>query len=184
MSTATQSSAEERHSRPAASEYSPYYSRYIDRVPAGDIVEILRTQIVEASTFLRGIPNDKTTSGYAPGKWTVRDIVGHVADTERIMSYRALRFARGDRTPLPGFEESDYAPNARASDREMADLVSELELVRASTVALFTGLPADSWGRAGSANGNEISVRALAAVIAGHERHHLAVIRERYLAGR
>jgi hypothetical protein len=184
MSTATQSSAEERHSRPAASEYSPYYSRYIDRVPAGDIVEILRTQIVETSSFLRAIPDEKTTSGYAPGKWTIRDIVGHLTDTERIMSYRALRFARGDRTPVPGFEESAYAPNAHASDREMSDLVNELELVRASTVALFAGLPADAWGRAGSANGNDISVRALAAVITGHEQHHLTVIRERYLVSR
>jgi hypothetical protein len=184
MSTATQSSAEERHIRPASNEYAPYYARYVDRVPAGDIVEILRNQIVETSSFLSGIPNDKTTSGYAPGKWTIRDIVGHVADTERIMSYRALRFARGDRTPLPGFEESDYAPNARASDREMTDLVRELELVRAATVALFTGLPTDAWGRVGSASGNNISVRALAAVIAGHERHHLAVIRERYLTDR
>jgi len=184
MSVATQSSAEERQSRPALNEYAPYYSRYIDRVPAGDIVQILRDQIVETASFLRGIPSDSTTSGYAPGKWTIRDIVGHLADTERVMSYRALRFARGDRTPLPGFEESEYAPNARASDREMTDLVYELELVRASTVALLAGLPAEAWGRAGSANGNEISVRALAAVIAGHERHHLAVIRERYLSPR
>ena len=184
MSVATQSSVEERHSRPASNEYAPYYGRYIDRVPAGDIVEILRTQIVETSSFLRGIPSDRTTSGYAPGKWTIRDIVGHLADTERVMSYRALRFARGDRTPLPGFEESEYAPHAHASDREMTDLVHELEVVRASTVALFTGLPANAWGRAGNASENEISVRALAAVIAGHERHHLAVIRERYLTGR
>jgi DinB family protein len=184
MTVATQSSVEERHSRPAANEHAPYYSRYIDRVPAGDIVEILRNQIVETSKFLRDIPSDRTTSGYAPGKWTIRDIVGHLADTERIMSYRALRFARGDRTPVPGFEESDYAPFAHASEREMADLVSELQLVRAATVALFAGLPADAWRRAGSASGNEITVRALAAVIAGHERHHLAVIRERYLSGR
>ena len=184
MSVATQSSVEERRSRPAPSEYAPFYGRYIERVPAGDIVDILRAQIVETSKFLRDIPSDRTTSGYAPGKWTIRDIVGHLADTERVMSYRALRFARGDRTPLPGFEESEYAPHAHASDREMTDLVHELELVRASTLALFTGLPAHAWGRAGSANGNEISVRALAAVIAGHERHHLAVIRERYLTVR
>jgi hypothetical protein len=184
MNVATQSSVDERHSRPASNEHAPYYSRYIDRVPPGDIVEILRHQIVETSTFLRDIPSDRTTSGYAPGKWTIRDIVGHLADTERIMSYRALRFARGDRTPVPGFEESEYAPNAHASDREMGELVSELEFVRAATLALFEGLPADAWRRSGSANGNEITVRALAAVIAGHERHHVAVIRERYLSVR
>jgi hypothetical protein len=184
MSVATQSSIDERRSRPASNEYSQTYSRYVDRVPAGDIVEILRGQIAETSSFLRGIPSERTTSGYAPGKWTIRDIVGHMSDTERIMSYRALRFARGDRTPLPAFEEADYAPIARASEREMSDLVRELELVRAATVALFTSLPADAWRRAGSASGNEITVRALAAVIAGHERHHLAVIRERYLTGR
>ena len=174
--------AEERMGRPSPNEHASFYSRYIARVPAGDIVEILRTQIVETTSFLRGIPEDRTLLGYAPGKWTIRDIAGHVADTERIMGYRALRFARGDRTPVPGFEENDYVPLAGATSRAMDDLVRELEIVRAATIAMLSGFPADAWRRVGSANGSEISVRALAAVIAGHERHHVAVIRERYLA--
>lgn len=180
MSMAVPASAE-RTARPAPNEHAAFYAPYIARVPASDIVEILRAQIAETATFLRSIPDERTVSGYAPGKWTIRDVVGHLADVERVMGYRALRFARADRTPLPGFEENDYVPRAEASARPMDDLVGELESVRAATVALLSGLPPDAWRRTGSANGKEISVRALAAVIAGHERHHVAVIRERYL---
>lgn len=172
----------ERAARPSPNEHAQFYAKYIARVPAGDIVEILRDQIAETASFLRRIPDERTVTGYAPGKWTIRDIVGHVADTERIMGYRALRFARGDETPVPGFDENTYVPTAEASSREMDDLVRELEIVRAATVALFTGLPADAWRRTGRANGTPVTVRALAAIIAGHERHHMAIIRERYLA--
>ena len=181
MST-TMQAADERTGRPAPNEHAPYYSRYIDLVPAGDIVEVLRAQIAGTNSFLRGIPDARTLTGYAPGKWSIRDVVGHMSDTERIMGYRALRFARGDRTPVPGFDENEYTPEAGAAARTMNDLVSEFETVRAATIALLEGLPMDAWRRIGTANGKEISVRALAAVIAGHELHHLGVIRERYLA--
>jgi hypothetical protein len=180
----TSSVADERKGRPESTEFAPFYAGYISRVPAGDIVEILRAQIAETSRFLRGIPDDRTTSGYAPGKWTIRDIVGHLSDTERVMCYRAMRFARADRTPVPGFDENVYVPPAQANDRPMADLVNELEAVRAASAAFFAGLPADAWRRVGIANNHEISVRALAAVVAGHERHHVAIIRERYLTAR
>lgn len=179
--SASTPAAEERTARPTPNEHAPFYAGYIARVPPGDIVEILRGQISETSRFLRSIPDDRTSSGYAPGKWTIRDVVGHLADVERVMGYRALRFARADRTPLPGFEENEYVPLAGASSKSMEVLVGELETVRSATVALLAGLPTEAWRRVGSANGNEISVRALAAVIAGHERHHVAVIRERYL---
>jgi hypothetical protein len=172
----------ERLGRPSPAEHAQFYAKYIARVPAGDIVDILRDQIAETASFLRRIPDERTVTGYAPGKWTIRDIVGHVADTERIMTYRALRFARGDETPVPGFDENTYVPTAGASSREMEDLVHELEIVRAATVALFAGLPVDAWRRTGSANGTPVTVRALAAIVAGHERHHVAIIRERYLA--
>lgn len=171
-----------RAARPSATEHAPFYGKYIARVPAGDIVDILRDQIAETAGFLRAIPEARTVSGYAPGKWTIRDIVGHVADTERIMGYRALRFARGDETAVAGFDENAYVPAAGASRRDVEDLVRELEAVRAATVALFAGLPVDAWGRTGMANGTPVTVRALAAIIAGHERHHVAIIRERYLA--
>lgn len=180
--TTVPDAAGERTTRPAPNEHPPSFAGYIARVPAGDIADLLRAQVDDTSRFLRAIPDARTLAGYAPGKWTIRDIVGHLSDTERILSYRALRFARGDRTPVPGFEENDYVPLAGAASRSMDDLVREFEIVRAASVALFAGLPADAWRRMGIANGNEISVRALAAIVAGHERHHVAVIRARYLA--
>jgi hypothetical protein len=175
---------EERKGRPDVTEYAPFFAGYIGRVPAGDIVDILRVQMVETARFLRGIPDAQTTSGYAPGKWSIRDVVGHLSDTERVMSYRAMRFARADRTPVPGFDENTYVPAAQANDRTMSVLVSELEAVRAASVALFAGMPAEAWRRSGVSNNHEISVRALAAIVAGHERHHVAIIRERYLTVR
>ena len=174
----------ERTGRPSPTEHAAFYAKYIVRVPDGDIVDILRDQIGETAKFLRGIPSDRTSAGYAPGKWTIRDIIGHVADTERIMGYRALRFARGDETPVPGFDENTYVPQAGASSRDVDNLVRELEIVRAATVALFSGLPSHAWRRTGTANGTPVTVRALAAIIAGHERHHVAIIRERYLVQR
>ena len=172
----------ERTARPAAAEYAPFYAGYVARVPAGDIIDVLRRQGGETTAFFRSIPDDRTTTGYAAGKWSIRDIVQHMSDTERIMSYRALRIARGDRTPLPGFEEKDYTPMANANTREMALLLAELEIVRRSTIALLEGLPGEAWPRNGTANGTGITVRALATIIAGHELHHLAIVRERYLA--
>ena len=171
----------ERSTAPAAGEYPEYFARYIGRVPTGDVVATMRDQLAETLTLLRGIDPSRTTKGYAPGKWSIRDVVLHMADTERVMGYRAMRIARADTTPLASFDENAWTPMAGANARSMESLLGELEATRRSTVAMLEGLPAEAWARVGTASGKEINVRALAWIIAGHERHHLAIIRERYL---
>ena len=166
--------------RPATSEYAPYYAGYIARVPEGDVLAILETQIDDTLSFLRTQGEAWAATRYVPGKWSVKEIIGHLSDTERIMSYRALRIARGDRTPLPGYEQDDYVRAAHFDRRPLADLLEEFAAVRAATVRLFRGLDADAWRRSGIANNLEVSVRALAYIIAGHERHHLEILRTRY----
>ena len=170
-----------RFDRPTDDEYAPYYARYLAAVPAGDLLALLERQGAEAAAFLRGLEPARWTYRYAPGKWSIAEVIGHVCDTERIFTYRALRFARADATPLPGFEQDDYVPVGRFDARADASLVAELEAVRQASLTLFRGLPDDAPLRRGVANGVEFSVRALAYVIAGHERHHLGVLRERYL---
>ena len=166
--------------RPNADEHSPYYSRYIERVPAGSIIDVLRTQLPGTVAPLRALADEAALFAYAPGKWTVKEVVGHIIDTERVMAHRALRFARGDQTPLPGFDENTYVPAAESNARALADLLAELTAVRAATIALFSGIPKTAWTRMGSANGTPCSVRALAWIIAGHELHHRALLHERY----
>jgi hypothetical protein len=167
--------------RPGTDEYGPFYAGYIDRVPPGAyIVELLEQQQQETLARLRAIPDSRGAHRYAPGKWSVRQLILHLADTERIMAYRALRIGRADATPLPGFDESTYAPVSGADDRTIADLAGELADVRQASLALFRHLPAAAWGRKGTASGFGVSVRGLAWIIAGHERHHLAVLTERY----
>ena len=171
----------ERSTAPAAGEYAEFYAGYVARVPAGDVVATLREQIGETLALLRGVDPSRTTTGYAPGKWSIRDIVLHMADTERVMAYRAMRIARADTTPLASFDENAWTPVAGANARTMDSLLAEFEAVRRSTIALLEGLPVEAWGRRGTASGKEVSVRALVWIITGHERHHVAVIRERYL---
>ena len=167
--------------RPRPGEYNPYYGRYIELVPEGDIVRMLGTQLEETVAFLRGIPAERSLHRYAEGKWSIRDVVQHLSDTERIFAYRALRIARGDTTPLPSFDENAYAPVAHADRREWPALIAEFGAVRRATIALLEGLSAEDAGRTGTASQHVISARALAWITAGHERHHVSVIRERYL---
>jgi hypothetical protein len=167
--------------RPAEGEFLPFYARYVARVPEGDILAILAEQMGETLALLRSVPAERSLHRYAPGKWSVRDLVQHVADTERVMSYRLLRIARGDSTPLAGFAENDWAGVAQADRRDWLELVDELEAVRAATIALIRGIDAEAAMRRGTANGAEVTVRALAYIIAGHELHHVAILRERYL---
>jgi hypothetical protein len=167
-------------SKPDATEHAPYYGRYIDLVPDGDIVGTLAGQIGVTLTELRKISDADSLHRYAPGKWSVREVVGHLIDAERIFAYRALRFARNDRTKLPGFEQDDYILAASFDLRGWGDLIDEFYAVRRSNLAMFRGLTEEAWMRRGVANDNEMSVRAAAYVIAGHERHHLGVIREKY----
>jgi len=167
--------------RPSADEHSAYYGRYIDRVPDGDLVAILREQIAGTAALLRDAPSDRADFKYAPGKWTLKQVVGHLIDVERVMSYRALRFSRSDTTELPGFDDNQWVANANFGERTLPDLVDEYEAVRSATVHLAKHLDADALVRRGTANGQGASVRALLYIIAGHELHHLALIRERYL---
>jgi hypothetical protein len=129
---------------------------------------------------LQALDDAAARHAYAPGRWTVKEVIGHIADTERVMAYRALRIARGDRTPLPGFEQDPYVAVAELNDRPLPELLAELAAVRAATVALFTGIPTAAWTRMGTASDAPCSVRALAYIIAGHELHHRALLHERY----
>ena len=167
--------------RPGADEYAPYYGRYVDRVPDGDIRDVLARQLDEALAFFRALPPEMGDHRYAPEKWSVKEVVGHVADAERIFAYRALRIARADETPLPGFEENPYVANASFGDRTLESLVDEWADVRRATLSLLRGLPAEAWTRRGTASGFGVSVRGLAGIVAGHLEHHLDILRTRYL---
>ncbi len=167
--------------RPDASAMPQFYSRYVEAVPDGDILETLQRQGAETQSFLGALDAAQASHRYAPGKWTVKQIVGHLADGERVFAYRALSFARRDATELPGFEEDDWAAANNCEQLPLQAVLAELAAVRQATLALFRGLEDDAWDRQGTANGRRISVRALAWMMAGHELHHLRVLRERYL---
>ena len=167
-------------SRPEAEEHSPYYRRYIELVPEGNLVDLLVEQQLDTLGMLRRVDEDRGTFAYAPGKWTIKEVIGHMSDAERVFSYRALRFARGDATPLASFDENTYVPAGRFNDRRMGSLIDEFQSIRAATVHLFRYLGDEEMTRRGVASGNPISVRALGYIIAGHERHHANLLRERY----
>ena len=170
-----------RYDRPTTDEYAPFYAGYVSSVPDGDVMETLSRQTADLVALLRPLPAATWRHRYAPGKWSVAEVLGHVCDTERILSYRALRVARGDQTPVPGFEENDYVPPARFDERAPDGLLAEFEAIRAATLALFRNLPADAAERSGTANANRVSVRGLLYIITGHQRHHMQVLRDRYL---
>lgn len=165
--------------RPGPAEYAPYYGRYVDLVEDGPLEAALRAPGLEA--LVRGLDPALGGHRYAPGKWTLSQSVQHVIDTERIFAARALRIARGDRTPLPGFDQDAFAETT--ADRDLEALADELAAVRASTVLLVTSLDAGALGRVGTASGGPLSARAAGWIIAGHDRHHQRIVRERYLDG-
>jgi hypothetical protein len=166
---------------PGADEYGPFYAGYIARLPAdADILDVLARQQASTAARFAAVPADRAGYRYAPGKWSVRELLVHLSDAERIMAYRALRVARGDATPLPGFDEDAYAPLSNAEAHPIAVLAEAWSDVRRATLSLFRLLPADAWSRRGTANGAPVTARALAWIIAGHERHHLQVLGERY----
>jgi len=168
--------------RPRPDEYVPYFGTYISKVPEGDVLELLGAQGAETQRLLRGLTPTQAMHRYAPGKWSIKEVVGHVADAERVFSYRALRFARGDDTPLTSFDENKWMPFCGFDARSLSDLADELESVRRATLSLFRTFDATALERRGVASGNGVSVRALAYIIAGHERHHVGILRERYLS--
>jgi hypothetical protein len=167
--------------RPAEAEYAPFYAGYIHLVPSGDVRDHLRTQLHETIALLSGVSEERGGQAYAPGKWTLKEVIGHVTDAERVFSYRMVSIARGDPAALPAFDENLWAPASNASARSVAALVLQFASVRASTVQLADSLSEEAFTRRGTASGKVISVRALAYVCAGHERHHVNVIRDRYL---
>ena len=167
--------------RPDETEYLQYYGRYISLVPDGDILTTLSEQLGNTLALLQVIPESRASFRYAPDKWSIKELVGHLIDTERIFAYRALRFARKDKTPLPGFEQDDYIRYASFDDYPLGELAAEFESVRRSSLFLFKHLEKEAWARRGVANDSEVSVRALAYTIAGHELHHRAILQSRYL---
>lgn len=170
-----------RLQKPLSTEHAEYYGRYVNLVPEGDIVATLEKQGAEFTAFLRTIPEAKGDHRYGPDKWSVKEALGHVIDGERVFAYRALRFARGDQQPLPGFEQDDYVKTAQHGRAKLADLIEEFELLRRANVLMLRHLDEAAWTRRGTASGYEISVRALAFVLAGHVLHHWQVLKERYL---
>jgi hypothetical protein len=172
-----------REQRPGASEFAPFYQKYVDLVPDGDIVAILATQVNDTVTLLRELTDQQALSAYAPGKWSIKQVIAHVTDAERVFAYRALRFGRADATPLAGFDENEYAAAAGSDDRPLPSLLAELLAVRGATVGLFAGLSTAAWDRGGAANHQPVTVRALAWIAAGHELHHREILADRYLAG-
>jgi uncharacterized damage-inducible protein DinB len=171
--------------KPRPGEYPAYAASYIDLLPDdGSILEQLSGNAAGTRELVGGLSEDRLTFRYAPGKWTIKEIVAHLADDERIYGYRALRFARNDATALPGFDQDSFARFSGANARSIDDLLAELEAVRRSTILLFAGFDDAALDRSGVADGNRSTVRALAYHIAGHELRHRNVVRERYLANR
>lgn len=167
--------------RPQAGEFAPYYERYVAAVPDGDIVDTLRRQRDETVRLFAGIDERMAAHRYAAGKWTVAELLGHVIDTERVFTYRAVAFARGDRTPLPSMDQEVWSAGSNAGQRTIQSLIEEYGAVRAATIALFGSLTEAAFSRDGIASDNRVTVRGLAWITAGHERHHMQILRERYL---
>jgi uncharacterized damage-inducible protein DinB len=164
---------------PAADEYVPDYGKYLAPL-SGDMFELLQSQAQTTAALLAATPESRAGHRYAEGKWSVKEVVGHLSDGERVFSYRALRFARADATDLPAFEENEWVAHANFDRRTLASIAAEFAAVRAATLALFASLDDEALLRRGTANGQAVSVRALAALLVGHERHHVGLLRDRY----
>lgn len=168
--------------RPTPGEYAPFHATYVAMVPDGDVLMTLKKQHGDTLRMLSRLGEKKSRHRYALGKWSIREVIGHLIDAERVFTYRALTFARADRTQLPGFDENMWASSSNADSRTLRSLLEELRAVRASTLALFRGFNEEQLTRMGMASGHQVSVRGLVYVTAGHERHHAKILRERYLA--
>ena len=168
--------------RPSTNEYAPGHAEYIAAVPEGDVLAMLKKQNGETMRLLGKIGEKKSRHRYAPGKWTIREVVGHLIDSERVFAYRAMTFARGDKSPLPGFDEVAWGNASNADTRTLKSLLEEFALVRASTIAMIKGFNQEQLTRTGTASGHPVSVRGAIYVITGHERHHVRILKERYLS--
>jgi uncharacterized damage-inducible protein DinB len=170
-----------RNNRPAQDESSPYYFRYIDLVPGGDIVQTLQNQRTDIRELLKDTDDEKASARPGPEEWSIKEVVAHLSDSERLFSFRALWFARGEEAPMPGMEPNPWVAITDSNARTLEDLLTEFDYVRSATIALFANLDDAAWQRRGTASGNPVSVRALAWIIAGHELHHNMSLREVYL---
>jgi len=168
-------------SRLQPAEYDPYYQKYVGLVPEDEIVPALDGQTDELDKLFDGVPEEKGTFAYADGKWTLKEVLSHLIDGERMFAYRVFRIARGDKTPIEGFEQDGYIENSHANRRTFSELLNEFRLLREANVLFFKNLETGDWVRTGTANNVEISVRSLAWIMVGHIRHHTAILRERYL---
>jgi len=169
-----------RSGRPGPGEYAPFYETYVSKVPEADVLPVLEAQVAEVRRLAAAVPAERERFRYAPGKWSVREVFGHLADSERLFGYRALRIGRGDATPLPGFDQVTYMAEAGFDEVPLAELADELATLRETNLALLRRFDEAAWVRIGTANGTPVSVRALGYVMAGHLRHHLGILHERY----
>ncbi|MBP1933844.1 DinB family protein [Ammoniphilus resinae] len=167
---------------PNQDEYQEYYEPYVKVIPEGDLIQILKSQLSEMKILIDNLTEEQALFRYAPEKWSIKEVLGHVTDTERIMSYRLLRIGRGDTTDLAGFDDQLYVRNANFNQQSLSNLLQYFEATRHSTIAVMSTLSNEAWLRRGTANQTEVSARALAYIIAGHERHHRQVIHDKYLA--
>jgi hypothetical protein len=166
---------------PAADEYAPYYGKYVSLIEGRDLIAIMQDQLVTLPKFLSKISEKESEFRYEPAKWSIKQMLGHVIDTERIFAYRALRIARNDHTALPGFEQDDYVRYGPFDGCRWTDLIEELGLVRTSNLSLFKGFDEEAWMRRGTASGNEVTARALGYMMVGHALHHRNVLQQKYL---
>lgn len=168
--------------RPEKNEYNEYYETYVSLVPETEIVGVLDRQNSELLDIFKEIAEEKSLYAYAEGKWTIKELLGHLTDGERIFGYRALRIARADKTPIEGFEQDGYIENSNFNNTKMSDLLEEFLLVRKANLIFFRNLTDEAWTRTGTASDSPVSVRAIAYIMAGHVRHHMRILRERYLS--
>ena len=167
--------------RPEPSEYAPYYEGYVSLVPETDIIPVLENQIQELRSLIAAVPEERGSHAYAPGKWTIKELLSHLIDGERIFAYRALRISRGDETPIEGFDQDPYIEHSHANDRSFSSLVEEFDLTRRANMAMFRNMRDADWERSGTASDNAVSTRAVAWIMAGHVRHHVNIVKARYL---
>lgn len=166
--------------RPEAGEYGAFYAGYVSKVPEEDVLPVLVAQVEGIRQLAAAVPPEREGHRYGPGKWSVREVFGHLADSERVFGYRALCIARGDRTPLPGFDQDEYMADARFDRTPLTDLADELATLRRANLPIFRRLSTEEWSRRGIADGVPVTVRALAYILAGHLRHHATILDERY----
>ncbi|MEW9699194.1 DinB family protein [Paenibacillus sp. SI8] len=167
--------------RPESHEYAPYFSTYIDVVPNEDYSPFLRNQLTAITALFTGLTEDQGEGRYAPGKWSLKEVLGHMTDTERVMSYRMMRIARGDTTILPGFDQDVLIENGNFEQFSLQTLLADFAAVRQATFSLLATIPESAWLRSGNVSGRDVTARSLAYIIAGHAQHHLNIIQDKYL---